>query len=299
MNDESINDVAACVREGRPFRPDAHYRIEIGDENLTFVPAVVTDPVLTGRQVIEATGKHPAEEHLAFQILKDGALENLRLGETVDLQRGGVERFLVFKSAESYRLDLDGRVLEWGTGSITEPVLRTLARVPENYHVWQERRGHEDLLLERASRVDLTPKGLERFYTGIEQTTSGLTESFLPSKDRRYLEDHDLAPDEIEEAGQKGLIFRAYKLPDTLTPTASDLLILLPGTWPDTGADMFYLSPWVKLTSTGGFPDRANEAHAFAGHSWQRWSRHNNEWRPGRDGIWTVLRRIDAALRGA
>lgn len=294
-----VDDVATCVREGRAIRPGVRLRIEIGNEDLEFSGVVVDDPVLTGRQVIEAADKRPVEEHLVFQLLKDGGLENLRLEETVDLRGGGVERFIVFRSAESYRLELDGRVLEWGTCTISEPILRQLARVPEDYKVWQERRGQEDLLLPNGAKADLSPKELERFYTGIEQTTAGLTGSFLPTKDRRYLEDHELTAEQVEEGGQKGVVLRNYQLPDTLVPAAADLLILLPSTWPDTGTDMFYLSPWVKLARNGALPDRADGAHPFAGQSWQRWSRHNNSWRAGVDGIWTVLRRVDAALRGA
>ena len=295
-----IEDVAACVRAGRSPRSGVHYRIEIGDENLAYTPAVIDDLVVTGRQIIEAAGKRPVDEHLVFQILKDGALENLRLEETTDLRAGGVERFLVFRAAESYRLELDGRVMEWGAPNIAEAVLRAFAGIPDNYNIWQERRGEEDLLLPRESRVDLTPKGLERFYTGVDQTTAGLTTSFLPEKDRRYLSDHGLAFEEIEHNGHKGVIFRNHTLPpDVFDHAAADVLTLLPSTWPDTGTDMFYVFPWVKLRRTGAYPQAANAAHQFAGRSWQRWSRHNNEWRRGRDGIWTVLRRIVAALRAA
>jgi hypothetical protein len=298
--EDDIDDVAVSVREGRPLRPNARYRIEIGDENLAYVPAVIDDPVVTGRQVIEAAGKRPVEEHLVFKLLKDGALEELRLEETTDLRGGGVERFLVFFGSESYRFELDGRVMEWGAPTISEAVLRTLAGVPDNYNVWQERRGEEDLLLARGAKADLAPKGLERFYTGIDQTTAGLTASFLPEKDRRYLADQGLVYEEVEHNGQKALIFRNYSLPaGVFDHAAADVLVLLPGGWPDTGADMFYLFPWVKVLRTGAYANCADQPHQFGDRTWQRWSRHNEAWRRGRDGIWTVLRRIDAALRGA
>jgi hypothetical protein len=293
-----IEDVAACVRAGRSIRPGVRYRIQIGDENLVFASAVIDAPVVTGWQLIEAAGKHPVDEHLVFQLLKDGALENLRLEEITDLRGGGVERFLIFHAAESYRCELDGRVLEWGAPKIGEAVLRTLAGVPENYRVWQERRAEEDFKLPRGSYADLTPAGLERFYTGVEETTSGLTNSFLPEKDRRYLSDHNFVVEEVEHAGQKGLIFRNYPLPAGIfDQPVADVLVLLPTTWPDSSTDMFYLFPWVKVHRTGAYADNAATAQEFGGRSWQRWSRHNSVWRRGRDGIWTVLRRVDAALR--
>jgi len=43
----------------------------------------------------------------------------------------------------------------------------------------------------------------------------------------------------------------------------------------------------------------ANVAQSFAGQNWQRWSRHNSEWRPGIDGIWTMLKRVEDALERA
>lgn len=297
--EDDVDDLAASVREGRPLRPNARYRIEIGDENLTYIPTIIDDPVVTGRQVIEAAGKHPVDEHLVFQVLKDGGLKELRLEDTSDLRGAGVERFLVFHSSESYRFELDGRVLEWGVPTITETVLRTFAGIPDNYNVWQERRGgEEDLLLARGAKADLAPKGLERFYTGIAETTAGLTASFLPEKDRRYLADRGIAYEEVEQGGQKALVFRDYPLPaGVFDHPQADLLVLLPGGWPDTGSDMFYLFPWVKVVRTGAYANCADQPHTFGDRTWQRWSRHSPEWRCGRDGIWTVLRRVDTALR--
>lgn len=297
-NDEgAIDDLATSVREGRPLRPGARYRIEIGDKELHFHAAIVDDPVVTGRQIIEAAEKHPVDEHLAFQLLADGGLVELRLEDKVDLRAGEVERFIVFPSTVSYRFELDGRVLEWGAPEITETVLRTLARIPDDYNIWQERRKEEDLLLAKGQRVDLTPKELERFYTGKDATTSGLS-SFLPQKDRRYLADQEVAYEEVESDGQKAIILRDYRLPEGMFDHDTvDVLILMPPTWPDTGTDMFYLFPWVKVRQTGAYAEAADQQHVFGDRTWQRWSRHNYDWRRGRDGIWTVLRRVDTALR--
>lgn len=63
--------------------------------------------------------------------------------------------------------------------------------------------------------------------------------------------------------------------------------------------DMFYLEPWIKLVQGNRYPKAANNPFSFSGRSWQRWSRHNNEWRRGVDGIWTMLKRIEYALEVA
>ena len=252
-----------------------------------------------GLELAAATHGHPVEEHLAFQLLKDGGLVELRLEDKVDLRGGGVERFIVFHSTVSYRFELDGRVMEWGADEITESVLRKLAGIPDDYNVWQERRKEEDLLLASGQRVDLTPKELERFYTGKDATTSGLS-SFLPQKDRRYLADQEIAFEEVEANGQKAIILRSYPLPTgQFDHEVADVLFMMPPTWPDTGTDMFYLFPWVKVSRTGAYAEAADQPHVFGELTWQRWSRHNPDWRRGLDGIWTVLRRLDAALRNA
>lgn len=122
--------------------------------------------------------------------------------------------------------------------------------------------------------------------------------SFLPLRDRNYLAEKGIPFAEMQADGQRGVIFRAYALPGgQLTPARADLLILLPPGYADVPPDMFYLLPWVRLAANNNFPRCADVAYAFGGQTWQRWSRHSNEWRPGIDGIWTMLKRIEAALR--
>jgi hypothetical protein len=120
---------------------------------------------------------------------------------------------------------------------------------------------------------------------------------FLPDDDREYLTTKEIPFEEVEDGGKKGVILKARPLPGGRFDAASaDILIILPGGYPDAAPDMFYLLPWVKLAKGGQYPKKADQAVKFAGKSWQRWSRHNREWRPGVDGIWTMLKRIEDAL---
>lgn len=124
--------------------------------------------------------------------------------------------------------------------------------------------------------------------------------SILPAKDREYLESKGIEFEEHEEGGQKGIILKDRPLPvDRFDTEKADILILLPSGYPDTAPDMFYLLPWLKLTNGGRYPRRADQPFQFKGQSWQRWSRHNREWRPGADGIWTMLKRVEFALQEA
>jgi hypothetical protein len=124
--------------------------------------------------------------------------------------------------------------------------------------------------------------------------------SFLPLKDQAYLASRGLTPESVEYGGQKAVIFRAYKLPVGQFDAAfTDVLVILPHGYPDAPPDMFFTFPWIRVLSTGGWPSAADNSVQFANVGWQRWSRHNNEWRPGKDGIWTMLKRIQHALETA
>lgn len=258
-----------------------------------------TDPVLTGRQLLDIAGKRPVEEHLVYFLDKTHLLEDISLEETVDLRERGIERFLTFRNDRSYRFELDGRRQDWGAAVISEATLRKLAGVGDEYRVWLERRGQEDKQLALGEIVSLESQGVERFYTGRDDTNAGATTCLIPQADRRYVDEHELSIEEVVEGQQKGIIIEGYALPaGRFDAEAADILILLPAGYPDAAPDMFFTDPWLKLKSTGAYPNQAATAFNFNGHRWQRWSRHNSAWRTGQDGIQTMLRRIDRALRG-
>ena len=122
----------------------------------------------------------------------------------------------------------------------------------------------------------------------------------LPIRCRCYLVDRSIEFQEIQEGGQKGVVLHRVSLPaGRFDASSADILILLPAGYPDQPPDMFYAKPWLKLASSSGYPKAADQAFSFGGQSWQRWSRHNNSWRPGVDGIWTMLKRVELALAEA
>jgi hypothetical protein len=117
--------------------------------------------------------------------------------------------------------------------------------------------------------------------------------SFLPPREAEYLKNKGYTYVEAEQGGQKGLVIQGMTLPQGRYSAPSvDVLILLPPGFPDVGPDMFYTLPWVQLVPEGKYPKAADQPYDFNGQRWQRWSRHSNEWRPGRDGIQTVMKRV-------
>jgi hypothetical protein len=256
------------------------------------------DPIVTGQQILEAVRLFPTDEHLSFQCLSDGQLEEIRLDESVDLRREGLERFITFKSDRSFRFTLDGRRFEWGLPFITGLQLKKLAGVdPATYGVWLAQRVGDDRLIGNTEQVNLEAQGVERFFTGIDTTTEGSGELVLPPEDREYLNSCGIVFEERSESGAKAIVLKGWSLPNgRFDNGAADVLIMLPPAYPDCAPDMFYLLPWVRLALSNQYPKAADVPHAFGGQTWQRWSRHNNEWRPGVDGIWTMVRRVERAL---
>lgn len=122
----------------------------------------------------------------------------------------------------------------------------------------------------------------------------------LPMKCRRYLTERGIAFQEIQDGGNQAVILQGISLPVGRFDVSSvSVLILLPSGYPDSPPDMFYVFPWIRLISRNSYPTAADQPLFFVGQKWQRWSRHNNIWRPGVDGIWTMLKRVKTALEAA
>jgi hypothetical protein len=116
-------------------------------------------------------------------------------------------------------------------------------------------------------------------------------------RDREYLEAHGYSFEEADTGGQKGVILKGVVLPESKYDSGKvDVLFLIPNGYPDAPPDMFYTNPWLRLQPGGNDPRAADQPVDFAGIKWQRWSRHSDQWRPGRDGIWTLIKRFEHAV---
>jgi len=151
--------------------PESKQRLQI---KIDGEPFEIRDPVITGRQILELAGKHPASDYVVLQYLPDGLLEDIRLDETTDLRAKGVERFITFKSDRIYRFMLDEREFDWGAPLISGAKLKELAGVdPAKFDVWQEIQKSDDRLIGDKDKVNLDEKGTERFFTATKTTTEG------------------------------------------------------------------------------------------------------------------------------
>lgn len=291
-------------RSGEPNREEAGerstesrqtFRIEVSDETLNFREVRLTDPLPLGRQILDAGGARPVDEFSLFGLVGNGDFEDIRLDEPFDLRGRGVERFVYFHTDRTFKFTIDGKQMDWGKPLISGKAVRKLANVGPNYNLYLEVRGGQDREIADADMIDLSKPGIERFITVIPETTEGRV--MLPMMDRTYLELHQIDHELVQDGGQIGVILKDVSLPENRFDHAkADVLILLPGGYPDACPDMFFLFPWVKLKSTSAFPPKADVGHPFAGRNWQRWSRHSNEWRAGVDGLHTMIARARHAM---
>ena len=296
--DQNLDDLADAVHDGRPLKPGARFRVLIADETLDFKNHIFDDPMPLGRQFIEAAGGAPVHEYTATAILPSGDFEDIRLDEPYDLRGRGAERVLVARTDRKFLFKIDDKDLEWPKRFISGFVLKNLAALAPNYALWLDVPGGHDQKINDCDLVDLGKPGVERFISIIDQTTEG--RELIPSGDRAFLESRDLSFDVIKSGGTLGVILKGYSLPKgKYDHDVADILIILPPGYPDTPPDMFYTSPRIKLTASGREARAANVNHNFADRVWQRWSRHCPAWRPGVDGLQTMVARVRVALEEA
>ena len=279
------------------------YNIIIRDGELKELHrATSEDRVLTGRQLIErAVGPDKTvADYLVLALGPDNQLEDVDLEEVQDLSNAG--QFFLFSNDRSFNFLLNQRRQPWGESKISAKVLRYLAglQADDKRIIFQELRHKEDQPLDDPSAVvELSAQGLEVFYVGPGATTAGLID-VLPETDQRYLRDHiQLNAQVVDSSGQTGLVFKAFALPEQkFDQENTDILIVLPSSYPDASPDMFFCDPWLRSLSTGRWPAAADHEYMFAGRRWQRWSRHyTDSWDAAIHGIHIVIQRVRAALR--
>lgn len=171
------------------------FRARIADASLNFRTVPVADPMPTGRQLLAAGGFRSPEDHLLFQRLDDGALEERRLDEVTDLRLPGPKTFIAFRSDRSFRLVLNDRRFEWGSSKISDAALRWLAGDDsKDDGVWIELQDEPDRLLAKDDVIALSGEGTERFRTGALHLVC------IEGKEYRW-PDSTITPEQIAELG--------------------------------------------------------------------------------------------------
>jgi hypothetical protein len=118
----------------------------------------------------------------------------------------------------------------------------------------------------------------------------------LTEDDEAYLKERGFDYKVIPEGQMFSLIIRGFHLPSGYVPAVVDLLLRLPGGFPDAAPDMFWTHPVVGFAG-GGVPPATETRLEYEARTWQRWSRHLAvAWRPGVDNLRSYLRLIRTDL---
>jgi hypothetical protein len=116
--------------------------------------------------------------------------------------------------------------------------------------------------------------------------------SLVPQKDDLYLRERGFNYELKQLSNEVHLVIRGWEFPPAYNPRTADVLIRIPPTYPLNKLDMFWTLPDVKLAATGAWPEASAEHETHDGRTWQRWSRHVEEWRPGVDSLRTFIAAI-------
>lgn len=121
----------------------------------------------------------------------------------------------------------------------------------------------------------------------------------LTLRDRSFLEGNHPDHEVWTEDGHTCVVIKALPLEPGLQPETSDLLLRLPGGYPDQRPDMFWFSEIITRTDGRQIPAIGVKGR-YGGRVWQRWSRHMvpGEWR-STDGIRGYLGYVRLCLRAA
>lgn len=116
----------------------------------------------------------------------------------------------------------------------------------------------------------------------------------LPEDDAQFLIDKH--PNHIvrQVGSELHVILKDFRFPVHYSPQVSDLLLRLPGGYPNAAPDMFWTKPSVRLVS-GLWPEACGHhevpgcglgSEVYENLAWQRWSRHfQGGWIVGRHGL--------------
>jgi len=187
-------------------------------------------------------------------------------------------------------------------------ILSLVGKTPEQFKLYQHKRGMQPSRIEPDEVVNLRAPGVERFSTMPKDTTEGretatLRHEFsLPESDEQYLDGLDLPWETVVDGGSQWLIIHKWKVPTGYNHSFVSLALLIPPSYSDAQIDMVYFNPALQRRD-GRAIGALSTQHITVGGSrqeWQRWSRHrtgSNPWRPGVDDVASHLGLVDEWLR--
>lgn len=118
--------------------------------------------------------------------------------------------------------------------------------------------------------------------------------------DQDYVELKERGITTVEDEAKRYLVFPGYELPrEIYVQPSCDVLVVVPANYNQDGNDMLWTYPRLVRKSGAPIPNTdepGSNSVTFQGKVFCRWSRHWNGgpsmWKPGKDSIVTIVRRI-------
>lgn len=143
-------------------------RIEIAGVDLEFREVRISDPRITGAQILALYGAQPRDAFVVLQWLESGDIEEIRADELVDVTGGERPRFIVAETDRLFRLILNDRSVSWPERKITEAALRTLGSIPDDERLYVRREDVADEPIAQGGALALGDAGVEVVYSKSE-----------------------------------------------------------------------------------------------------------------------------------
>jgi hypothetical protein len=101
--------------------------------------------------------------------------------------------------------------------------------------------------------------------------------------------------DATESEGMVCIVIHNYQLARSFNKVMTDLLIMLPLSYPSGKPDMFWIDSDVLL-SGGAIPQSADQIETHLNRQWRRFSWHLATWNPSTDNLITYIEFVNARL---
>lgn len=234
---------------------------------------------------------------------KDGPGGELEL---IDLEKHAKDHGDGAPAAKKYQFRVDRDKVVVDVAKLNgRQILGEVNKTPEEFKLYQHKRGNQPLLIGPDTIVDLREPGVERFTTMPKDTTEGREDGpciradfQLPVSDEEYLNGLGRSWEAILDGASRWLVIHKWRLPSGYNVESTNLALLIPGNYSDSQIDMVYFND--HLARTDGVAIGALSTETICGTLWQRWSRHRtaaNPWRPNTDDVASHLTLVDEWLR--
>jgi len=106
----------------------------------------------------------------------------------------------------------------------------------------------------------------------------------------------EITPEGAGDQTRYFVVFRDHPVPASIWGLDRvDLLLMVPGVYPNAKIDMFWVSPRLSLIA-GSVPEGAGTDESYLGRVWQRFSYHPTSWNPAVDSLGSFLELVNYRL---